>query len=79
MVPLRLNIAVTDVLPDRVTVHVALVPVQPPPVQPLNIDPVAAAAVSVTALPVGKAAVQVVPQLIPVGELVTVPDPLPDS
>ena len=54
-------------------------PEQPPPVQPLNIDPAAAVAVSVTRVPASNEVVQLVPgpQLIPAGEEVTVPFPLP--
>jgi hypothetical protein len=48
-------------------------PVQAPP-QPAKVDPPAGLAVSVTELAVGKAAVQVFPQLMPLGALVTVPD-----
>src|SRR4051794_2388285 len=47
------------------------------PLQLLNVDPDAAAAVSVTELPSLNWAEQVAPQLIPDGELVTVPEPLP--
>jgi hypothetical protein len=51
------------------------VPEQPPPDQPANVEPDAAAAVSVTCCPELNSAVQVAPQSIPDGELVTVPDP----
>jgi len=53
------------------------VPEQPPPLQPVNVEPEAAVAVSVTAVPCVNAAAQVEPQLIPTGELVTVPLPVP--
>jgi hypothetical protein len=56
------------------------VPLHPPPLQPANIDPDAAVAVNVTVLPVGNwalSALQVVPQLMPDGLLVTVPVPVP--
>jgi len=56
------------------------VPAHPPPLQPANTDPADAVAVSVTVLPVGNwalAALQVVPQLMPDGLLVTVPVPVP--
>ena len=47
------------------------------PVQPANVDPEAAVAVNVTAVPLLILAVQVLPQLIPAGLLVTVPVPVP--
>ena len=50
------------------------------PVQPVNVDPVAAAALSVTTVPCAKSCASLahaVPQLIPAGLLVTVPDPSP--
>src|SRR5262245_41185767 len=53
------------------------VPLHPPPLQPSKIEPAAAAAVSVTELPVGNEALQVFPQLMPPGLLVTVPVPPP--
>jgi hypothetical protein len=56
-----------------------LVPEQPPPDHPPKVDPALAAAVSVTTVPLAKFAVQAVPQLMPAGELVTEPLPLPDS
>ena len=71
------KVAVTVVAELTVTVHVP-VPVQAPP-QPLNTDPAAAAAVRVTLVPETKVAEHVAPQLIPAGELVTVPVPLPCS
>ena len=49
------------------------------PVQPANTEFASGAAVSVTAVPVLKLAVHVLPQLIPAGELVTVPPPVPVS
>ena len=76
-----LNVAVTLWLPLNVTVHVEALPPQPP-VQPPNMEKVAGApgvAVSVTGVLAGKVALQVVGQLIPAGELVTVPDALPLS
>ena len=60
----------------RVTVQVP-VPEQPPPAQPEKVEPAAGAAVSVTAVPLVKLAAQVAPQVIPAGELVTVPLPVP--
>ena len=49
------------------------------PVQPAKVEPVFATAVSCTGVPMLKPAVQVVPQLIPVGLLVTAPIPVPVS
>ena len=70
-----LNVAVTARACVIDTVQV-LVPVQAP-LQPANVDPLAAAAVSVTEAPLVKFAPQVLPQLMPAGEDVTVPVPLP--
>ncbi len=61
---------------ERVTVQ-ELVPLQPPPLQPVKVEPVAGAAVRVTTVPLGKLAEQLDPQVMPVGELVTVPLPVP--
>src|SRR2546422_3209271 len=72
----RLKVAVTVVAAETVTVQ-APVPEQPPPVQPVKGEPAAAVAVSVTAVPLGKLAEQVAPQVMPAGELVTVPLPVP--
>jgi len=70
-----LNVAVTlrAAVSDVVQVPV---PVQAP-LQPANVEPLAAAAVSVTDVPLAKFALHVVPQLMPVGEDVTVPVPVP--
>lgn len=75
---LVLNVAVTVVLLVRVTTHVP-VPEQSPPDHPPNVEPVLGTAVSVTEVPLAKLAVQFEPQLIPSGELVTVPLPDPDN
>jgi hypothetical protein len=76
MVPvLVLNVAVTEVLLDAVMLQLS-VPEQPPD-QPANVEPVPADAVSVIAVPGAKLALQVCPQVIPAGELLTVPDPVP--
>ena len=72
----RVNAAVTFVLSVRVTVQLP-VPEQPPPDQPLKIEPLSAVAVRVTSEEVGKYAVQLAPQLMPVGVEVTVPLPVP--
>src|SRR5262245_28842018 len=71
-----LKLAVTAAPLFVAIVHGA-VPAQPPPVQPSNVEPAAAAPVSVTRVPEANVAEQVLPQLIPAGELVTVPAPLP--
>jgi len=72
----RAKVAVTVVAALRVTVQVP-VPEQPPPLQPVKVEPAAGVAVSVTAVPLAKLTEQVAPQLIPTGELVTVPLPVP--
>jgi len=69
-----LNVAVTDRFTSITTEQSA--PLQSP-VQPAKVDPGAAVAVKVTELPVGKLALHVPPQSIPLGALVTVPDPDP--
>lgn len=72
-----MNVAVTDVAAFIVTVQVP-VPEHPPPDQPANTDaPDVGAAVSVTTVAWRKLAEQVAPQLMPAGELVTVPVPVP--
>src|SRR5207245_3580176 len=73
---MSVNVAVTVVAALTVTVQ-APGPEQPPPLQPLKVEPAAGAAVSVTAVPLVKLAAQVAPQLMPAGELVTVPLPVP--
>src|SRR5213076_214342 len=72
------KVAVTVVAAERVTVQ-APVPEQLPPLQPVKVEPAAGVAVSVTAVPLVKLAEQVAPQLMPAGELVTVPLPVPTS
>src|SRR5438552_4662390 len=68
------KVAVTVVAAETVTTHV---PVPEHPLQPVKVEPAAGVAVSVTAVPLEKLAEQVAPQLIPAGELVTVPLPVP--
>src|SRR6266850_511950 len=70
------KVAVTVVATVIVTVQVP-VPVQPPPLQPVKVEPAAGAAVKVTEEPMVNEAVQVVPQEMPAGLLVTVPPPAP--
>lgn len=67
--------AVTEVFAVNVRVHVP-VPLHAPD-HPENVEPEAGAAVSVTAVPLPKLALQVWPQLIPEGLLPTVPEPAP--
>ena len=74
----KTNVAVTVVAADRETLH-GPVPEQLPPLHPEKVEPVVATAESVTLLPPGKLLIQVEPQLIPAGALVTVPMPAPPS
>jgi hypothetical protein len=59
-----------------VSAHAVAVPEQSPD-HPVNLEPEEAAAVSVTGVPVLNCTEQEGPQLIPAGELVTVPAPDP--
>ena len=70
-----MNVAVTARAAVIDTVQV-LVPVHAP-LQPVNVEPLAAAAVSVTDVPLAKLALQVAPQLMPPVFDVTVPVPVP--
>jgi hypothetical protein len=70
------NVAVTALLALIVILQVP-VPEQPPPLQPAKNEFEFAEPVRVTEVPLVKAAEQVAPQLIPEGELVTVPPPVP--
>ena len=70
--------AETDMSSLIVTVQLAAVlPVHGPAVHPAKVEPVSVAAVSVTDVPSAYSSVQSVPHDIPVGALVTVPDPTP--
>lgn len=75
--PLELNVAVTALAALMVTEQVP-VPEQAP-VHPVNVEPVPAAAVKVTTVPLLKLALQVPGQLMPAGLLLTVPLPVPAS
>jgi hypothetical protein len=70
-----LNVAVTEVLAATVMLHAA-VPLQAPD-QPANVELEFGVAVIVIAVPAGKLALHVGPQLIPAGALLTVPAPVP--
>jgi hypothetical protein len=72
---LALKVAVTALAALMVTLQ-APVPVQAP-LQPAKVDPAAAVSVKVTTVPLAKLALQVLGQVIPLGLLVTVPDPVP--
>jgi hypothetical protein len=63
--------AVIEIVQVPVPLHAAL------PLQPVNVEPEFGAAVSTTLAFALKFAEHVVPQLMPVGELVTVPVPVP--
>jgi hypothetical protein len=71
---LELKVAVTEAVAFTVMLHVAVLPLHDPP-QDANVYPAAGVAVSVTAVPWLKVAVQVVGQLMPAGALTTVPEP----
>ena len=71
-----LNVAVTEVLAEMVILHEP-VPVQAPP-HPPKVEVELAAWVRVMAVPEGKLALQVEPQLMPEGLLVMVPPPPPE-
>src|SRR3990172_9452317 len=72
---IRLNVAVMLFAASIVTVH-APVPVQVP-FQPAKTEPEEAAAVSVTRVPLLYGSEQSAPQLIPAGDELTVPAPVP--
>ena len=71
-----MKVAVADWAELMVTVQMP-VPEQPAPPQPTKVDPLFAAAVSVTTVFLAKSYEQVEPQLMPTGELVTMPMPVP--
>lgn len=70
------NVAVADLASSILTVHVELEPVHAP-LQPVNVEPVDAVAVSVAEVLMLRDSEQSLPQLMPTGELVTVPLPVP--
>jgi hypothetical protein len=71
-----LKLAVTFWLALSVNVQVVLLPLQPP-VHPAKDEFAPAVSVSVTWAPLAKAALHVVPQLMPAGLLLIVPAPAP--
>src|SRR5262249_33848434 len=71
----RSNVAVNEVA-WSIRIRQEPVPVQGP-LQPANVEPGAATALSVTKIPNGKSALQLVPQRMPTGSEVTVPLPSP--
>jgi hypothetical protein len=71
------NVAVADCAALIVTVHVAAVPLQPPPLQTANVEPLLGVSVNVTNVPAAKLFEQVPPQLNPPGESATLPLPPP--
>lgn len=72
-----MNCAVTLVAAATVTVHVP-VPEHPPPDHPANVEPLSAVAVRVTEEPWSNSAAHVAPHVMPAGELLTLPLPVPD-
>jgi hypothetical protein len=66
---------VTLTVPPELTVQLDPVPLQPPPLHPVITFPEPGVAWSVTDVPVPKDAEQVPGQLIPLGELDTLPEP----
>lgn len=76
MLACALNVAVTEVLAVMVMLHEP-VPLQAP-LQPPKVEVELGDWVRVTAVPDVKDAVQVEPQLMPVGPLVIVPPPEPE-
>jgi len=73
----RLKVAVQLRLAPKVTVTAGVVAAQPVPAQAAKTEPVAGAAVNVTAVPLLKVPEQLVVQLMPAGELVMAPLPVP--
>ena len=71
-----LNVAATLLVAFMVTLQVVPL-IEVHPLQPAKIEPLAATGVRATLVPGLKLALQVLPQLIPAGVLVTVPAPAP--
>ena len=72
-----LKVAVTFASASRV-IEQTPVPLHDPP-QPVNVDLLDGVGVKLIDVPAAKVAVQLVPQLMPTGELVIVPIPVPKS
>jgi len=72
---LSVKVAVTAVAAVIVTLQVP-VPLQPP-LQPVKVEPTVGVGVSVTVVPWLNVDEQVAPQLMPAGDEVTVPAPVP--
>ena len=72
---MRVNVAVTAFAASIVTMHDP-VPVHAP-LQPANVEAPSGVAVNVTTVPVSNDALQVAPHVIPAGEEVTDPPPVP--
>ncbi len=74
---MALNVAVTTASAVPFNTHEP-VPLHAPD-QPANVESLSGFAVSVAEIPKGKLTLQIDPQLMPAGELVTVPVPVPES
>jgi hypothetical protein len=72
----EVNVAVTDAAAFKDKVQAAVVPLQAPD-HPVNFEPDVGVAVSFTDVPLGKLALHVNPQLMPVRLLLIVPAPVP--
>ena len=70
---------VTLTVPPELTVQVDAVPLQPPPLHPVITFPEPGVACSATEVPVLKDAEHVPGQLIPAGELETLPEPVTET
>lgn len=70
----ELNVALTVLIPDIVTLQVVVVPEHAPD-QPVKVEPCTGVAVKVTDVPELYASAQSVPQEIPVPVIVPLPDP----
>src|SRR5436190_7020619 len=76
----RSKVAVTSLAADIVTRHLFSPLTEPQPVQEAGLEPAAGEPVSVTVVPSSNSAEHSpLEQLIPAGELVTVPEPVPCS
>jgi hypothetical protein len=78
VVVVTLKFAVAFLAEDMATVQAPVPALAQSPLQPTNIDPGLAEAVSSTAVPLANEAEHVAPQLMPAGEEVTAPLPVPE-